>query len=702
MILLPGFDALLSWAGLAVSFYLTLSLLWLGGMVLLIGNRRSAGTWLVSSGLLLGALFFTSHTAILGRGLASTGFGMNFWWWVSWTPAVVAPLAWYASMLWHAGFTFQGGPHRRQPLLVAAMTLGVVGLILFANPLPTYQYVAGRGLFISPSLGGIPLLVWAYILYSILCYLLPLTLLRQRGQGDPSPGGRARALARPWLVAASVAMLAAGGILTWTALWALKTTPLPSLSDPLAERTVRLFDLAVASLVAVAVTLLGRAIVAYEVFTGRPLPRDRFYAQWRSTVLLAAGFGSLAAFAVALHPTPVYSYLLATVLVAGFYALFSWRAYAEREQFMERLRPFVASQNLYGQLTGPAAVGDGGSTGELFEALCRDLLGAKSAALVPAGQLSALAGPPLVYPPGAGLTAPSLDGWRQRFTRAVRILPAPPGQGGPAWVVPLWSAGGLAGALFVGEKARGGTYSEEEIELAQAAGERLLDMLAGSQAARLSLELLRQRVTQARVLEGQSRRVLHDEVLPELHTSVLYLGGLEAGNPEVSRALEALTSAHHRISDLLRAAAPDVPQRLAQAGLAAALRDLLEGDLAGEFDAVRWDIDPAAEERARSLPPFAAEVVYFAARELLRNAARYARGAERLRPLRLAIGLQTDEGGLRLTIEDDGVGLAGDQARAGAGSGLRIHSAMLAAVGAGLEVASRPGGGTRGEIRVWP
>jgi hypothetical protein len=146
--------------------------------------------------------------------------------------------------------------------------------------------------------------------------------------------------------------------------------------------------------------------------------------------------------------------------------------------------------------------------------------------------------------------------------------------------VALWSERGLAGVLFLGEKDSGSPYSEEEIELAQAAGERLIDVLAGSEMARLSLELLRQRMAQARVLEGQSRRVLHDEVLPELHTSVLYLSGVLEAGAEVRQAVETLTAAHRRISDLLRESAPGVPARLAQDGLAAALRLLLEGDLA--------------------------------------------------------------------------------------------------------------------------
>ena len=52
----------LDWAGLAVSLFTTISLLWLGLTILLNGNRRAAGTWLIGVGMLLGAAFFTSHT----------------------------------------------------------------------------------------------------------------------------------------------------------------------------------------------------------------------------------------------------------------------------------------------------------------------------------------------------------------------------------------------------------------------------------------------------------------------------------------------------------------------------------------------------------------------------------------------------------------------------------------------------------------
>ncbi len=139
----------------------------------------------------------------------------------------------------------------------------------------------------------------------------------------------------------------------------MSTSPIPSLSTPGVERTVKEFDLAVSALVALAVMLLGRSIVAYEVFTGRPLPRDRFFSQWRNTVLVAGGFGLVASWTLAIDLRPVYSLMLATALMTFFYALSSWRAFAEREAFMAPPEPFLASQNLYGILTAfwPPRVG---------------------------------------------------------------------------------------------------------------------------------------------------------------------------------------------------------------------------------------------------------------------------------------------------------------------------------------------------------
>lgn len=709
--------ALLDWAVLAVSFYNTISLLWLGWMVLLAGNRRSAGTWLTGAGLLLGALFFTSHTAILGRGLGSTSLGMDFWWWLSWMPAVVAPLAWYLALLWYSGYRLdRPHPHHGWVILVSVLA-GSIGLLLFfANPLPTYDYVAGRIFVLTPHLAGIPLLILVYIAYSLLCYLLPFDLLRHT-RSSSELGARMRRRAQPWIIGASLALLLAGILLTWTALWAIASRPLPSLTNPVDEQIVKLFDLAVAGLVAVAITLLGRAIVSYEVFTGHPLPRNRFYHQWRRTVILAAGFGLTAGGTLSIGLRPVYSLMLATGLMTLFYALYTWRTYAEREEFMDRLRPFVASQDLYGRLTSPqtaASQDPSVSTGKLFQTLCLDVLEVQKAILVPTGALAALAGPPLIFPEGSNPPIPQAGQWAGKFTRQSRCLPAAevgmPDQA--EWAIPLWSARGLDGVLFLHEKNGRNPFTEEEIEIAQAAGERLLDLLAGAELARLSMNLLGQRLAQTRVIDGQARRVLHDEVLPDLHTALLYLSERANEFEERQPAMQALAQAHRRISDLMREMPITAPHRLAQNGLAAALQSMLDNDFSRSFSRISLAIQPEAAQQARDLPLYASEALFFAARELVRNAAVHGRGDQPDRDLHLTFSMTCDPQ-LCLVVEDDGVGYqpdiepvptntrgSGKEVQSGAGSGLRIHSAILAAVGASLEISTVPHGGTRAVIRV--
>ena len=68
-----------------------------------------------------------------------------------------------------------------------------------------------------------------------------------------------------------------------------------------------------------------------------------------------------------------------------------------------------------------------------------------------------------------------------------------------------------------------------------------------------------------------------------------------------------------------------------------ALRKALDGELGGAFDGVTWKIDPPAEAEAQDIPLLTAEVLYYAAREAMRNAAVYGRGDQPKRPLHLCV-----------------------------------------------------------------
>jgi signal transduction histidine kinase len=183
----------------------------------------------------------------------------------------------------------------------------------------------------------------------------------------------------------------------------------------------------------------------------------------------------------------------------------------------------------------------------------------------------------------------------------------------------------------------------------------------------------------------------------------------ESAGP-VADAIQLLAGAHRQLAELLRelpsAPAPEAGQTV-PLGLFDALRRLATGEFAHAFDAVRWQVDSRAEERAAGLPPLAAEVLLYAAREAMRNAARHGRRDGAPAALNLFIQAAWNDQppalrGLTITVEDDGAGVgnrelppAASDDRAGAGQGLVLHSTLLAVVGGTLQLESEPGRFTR-------
>jgi signal transduction histidine kinase len=698
-------NVLLAWATMAVSLFNTILLVWLGLTVLLNAERRTWGIWLAGGGLLTGGAFFVSHTALLGQGLSTVSRGMDFWWHLGWGPAVFLPLAWYVVVLWYAGFwdDREAPLHRRQRpwlLLSVVLAAGLVGLLVFANPLPSYWQVARLDLSAAPSVGGVPLLIWVYPLYIVLCIGLALDALRHPGPSARVMGDLARRRARPWLMAASLVLLLVSLLVGWVMLWIVLNARQRALSGLTSQMApgVAGFDLVIASLIAVAVLLQGQAVVSYEIFTGRTLPRRGLWRHWRSAVILAGGYGLLVGGSLAFELRPLYVLLLSTLLMTLFYALFSWRSYAERERAMAHLRPFVASQRLYEHLLAPAAPSEVDAATP-FRALCEDVLGANVAYLVPLGPLAPLVGPALVYPQGAAIPdrGPWLADLLPRFASTQTMcLPLDGAHHADArWAVPLWSERGLIGVLLLGEKRDGSLYSQEEIEIARASGERLIDTQASAALARRLMALQRRRLIESQVLDRRARRALHDDVLPHLHAAMLSLSG---GGP-ASDAVALLGDAHRRLSDLLREMPAVAVPGIARLGLIGALRQSVEDELADAFESVTWQVEPEVEHEVEAIPDLTAEVLFYAAREAIRNAARYGRGRDTTRPLHLRVAAAwhaSGLSGLEILVEDDGVGLGGeDEENEGGGQGLALHSTMMAVVGGSLAVESLPDAYTR-------
>lgn len=686
-------SAWLDWAVLAVSLYNTILLLWLGLTVLLNAERRHWGIWLAGGGLLTGAAFFLIHSAILGLGLTANPT-VNFWWRLGWLPVILAPYAWYVVMLWYTGF-WEGrlNPvyrrHRVWFWLLGMATVVVLGMFINASPLPAIGQITSfePGAFQpSSSLYALALL---YPIFMLTCVGLALDALLRPGPTVRVMGQLARQRARPWLAAAS-GMLLLVSLLVTVILWGAILSIQARVLSPDMLSTLVWADLLISMLIGIAVTLTGQAIVSYEVFTGKTLPRRGLLRYWHRAIILATGYSAVIGLSVALNLPAIYTLLLSTCLLALFYALLSWRSYVERERFMSDLRPFVASPQLYNRMLAPTS-SPAFEVEQVFDTLCRSVLGARSAFLSPFGPLAALFGPGLTHP--ANSLMPDIQTIVDRFTPQMLCLPLEGASFGDAtWAVPLWNQNGLCGVLLLGEKLDGSFYTQEEIEIARSACERLVDTQASAEMARRLMALQRQQLAESQVLDRRARRVLHDDVLPQLHAAMLTLGGATAPQGQESGAITLLADVHRQISNLLRDLPVAVTPEITDLGLIGALRWVVEQEMKGAFDQVEWQIEAQAEQVASSMQPLAAEVIFYAGREAVRNAARHARREGSTGQLRLRLAVRSVLESLEIMIEDNGSGLIGSRApSSGSGSGLALHSTLLAVVGGSLEIDSIQG-----------
>ena len=206
--------------------------------------------------------------------------------------------------------------------------------------------------------------------------------------------------------------------------------------------------------------------------------------------------------------------------------------------------------------------------------------------------------------------------------------------------------------------------------------------------ARLQAEVRAQmaelRASRRRLLEAgnQERRRLeqrlHEGAERRLEQLAAELRGtrLSARSEAAAEHVERIEAQLARTLEELRRLAHGLhPRVLAEAGLLGALESL------AEQAPIRVEVvAPVAR-----LPAEAESVAYFVCSEALTNIAKHASAS------RASISVTTDEGQVRIEIEDDGLGGA-DPVR---GTGLRGLADRVEALGGAFHVESPPGGGTR-------
>jgi two-component sensor histidine kinase len=546
-------------------------------------------------------------------------------------------------------------------------------------------------------------------------------------------------LARPGLLFAALLMVALTTSLGVLGVWsmvkwlkqgasALSSVAPPAVLNTIPSTLVPLDILATGSL-ALIILLLGYSVVRHGILIERPLARRGFFEQWRGIVIVATTVAIFIALLVTLTDSRLSGLLLITCLATGTYALFTWSSYTAHDRYVALLRPFLRSPNLRHWLNTDLQKTEQ-SMEDLFSHLCKDVLEVQCARLfVLAGPVrrsfnyrwsafdwqselersakSAKAAAIREEVSGSVDSRPSNDHAPETGINAHRIRMTFQGQPVICWVLPIYDELGLVAQLYLGPRQDGAGFTDEDMDLAHACGQRILDTLRDHEAMLAVAGLLRRRIVDVKLLGAQQRRVLHDEILPQMHLALLRLETLrpfvtgsqgQNGSQQADHALDEtigiITGAHRRLATMMRATSTSAPHRLERDGMMHAIHTMIEQDFQQAFDEVEWDVsDETASHIDEIVPPAIAELIFAAVQEALRNAARHARGSDVHRRLRLTLKASCNPH-LEVIVADDGVGIvSASSSTTGTGGGLLTHSALLAIAGGSLTIKSAPGEG---------
>jgi signal transduction histidine kinase len=693
----------LDWTTLSVSIFNTIIMLWMGLMILLSSDKRTWGVWLAAGGLLVGSLFFVSHTAIIGQEISFFTPGTNFWWHVGWGPVVAAPFGWYIVMLWFSGYWENTAStlhirHKAWLSVTIIYAVLLVILFIFLNPLSSLSPRTNIDYESGPVFTGIPLLFIAYPVFIFMCIALSMDTLIRPGPTGRFMGAQAREKARSWLVGASFILLVVAVLVGFAILWVLQnaqqSAALPELYGNIAP-TLGVMDLILSLLIGAVVLLVGQAIVSYGVFTGKPLPRSVFKRQWIYAISMSAIVAIIFAASLQIKLRMVYSLLLAAILLGAFFAWITWRYLIERDIAIHQVRPILTSPKLL-----PMIMKQGGNNQAdpdlltSFQVLARDILEVDQALLAPQEGLPSLDIQPLYFPVNIPAPDISSDILAQvgKDSRGIGVPLQAVESSGFTWLVPLWSERGLNGMLFLGAKQDGSFISQEEIELGRAACERMLDIATSAELSNRLIKLQQLRFSEQSIIDQRPRRVLHDEVLPTLHSAMLQISSLEENKEST---LKLLSNTHKMISNLLKELPSAYSPQFEHISLPQAIRKLTIEEFSPYFKNIDYQWDEGVDTKLNDLSQIKKEVIYYAAREAIRNSALHAipiTGEEKV-TLTICITINTD---IEIVIQDNGCGLKNGKAPStGSGQGLAIHSTLMELIGGRLSIESEPGSFTR-------
>lgn len=630
----------------SIFIFLSTNLFWLGSTTATNLEKKNAAAYFSIFTLIVSSLLF-SFSAILGQnGFLVVSSYPILYFFPGLILLILIPFGWFVVIVWFFGFLKKKGIFLFLFYILSFCQLVAIAILLAYNPAKTWNIsLFEYWKFVPFSFKS------AYLIYIFSCIVLSLLCLFFFKISDNSLSELGRQKAVPFLKLIGFSLF--GVVILVSVLFIgdefgiIENLILKAEKEP---KYFYGFVICIQSLICVSILVLGWALTSYEILTGRILPKISLKQEWKNSVYASLALSALYfLFAKLGYPR------------AEIPIIFSYSFFLSRFLTIQKNKEISSKQNKVLK-----KILSSGSVKLSFGYLCKDVLEATKAALVFQGKIPFISDTNIYYPENTPSETfdfskidPSPENPKIQYLDKDRFS-------GFVIRVKIESVLSEDAYLILGQKENGGLFAEEEIEIAKITGTWLVHSLFLEETGNILEELQRKKIQEQRISDQKTRQILHDEILPEIHSLILEISNDKLGSLNSQHA-NSLTELHKRISSLLREMS-DTGLEISRLGLTSMLQKL-ESSEAKNFDLI-WEIDPNVNSQMENYPPEVQEVLYYAFRESLRNAVKYSGDVQSQITIRIQY-----ENGLSIQIRNE-IGKELTSIRS-SGQGLKIHSALL-------------------------
>ncbi|EMY13230.1 putative membrane protein [Leptospira weilii str. Ecochallenge] len=577
---------------------------------------------------------------------------------------ILIPFGWFFIVVWFLGFLREKRIYKIFFwLLIASQVFAVI-----------FFFIWSRKFSINVSLfnfwNKVPFSFrLSYLVYILFCIVIPIFALFSFRISKSILPEVARNKAVPYLKIVSLLLFGVFVLVFFLfiggGIGIIQDPVFQSDNDP---RSFYGFLIGIQILAGIAILVLGQALISYEIFTGRILPKISLRKEWRNAIL---GALLLSLF-----------YLMSSVLRFSNIQLFLTGSYVyciSRTFLLKKNKELRLEKNsILGSILSAEEFSENISSNtkglrekfqKSFDILCSDILESSSALFINESRIPFITDVILTYGLESETQNPNtFKNMNIIFDRDNIAYLEGENSSNFALCLKVVSDHSGDGLLFLGQKAGGGLYAEEEIETAKAAVSWMLSSLFMESNSMVLSSLQRKHMEEQRISDYKTRQILHDEILPEIHSSILILSQIKNESASLEQ-IQLLTNLHKRVSSFLREL-PDTSLEIARLGLIDALMRLIGSEF--EISWFHWSYDQTLKDRFPISKPETLEILFYACRESIRNAVKYSGEGNRKK---ISISFE-ERNGILIQIRNS-IERKENNFIESAGQGLRIHSALL-------------------------